>query len=88
MIQEVGVEEFDATIFSVYPNPSKERITIETKFSMEGDITLYSSLGTQVLFENFSGKSKTFSVSHLQSGLYFVTLSSGKRSVSKKLLIQ
>lgn len=88
LIQEVGVEEFDATIFSVYPNPSKERITIETKFSMEGDITLYSSLGTQVLFENFSGKSKTFSVSHLQSGLYFVTLSSGKRSVSKKLLIQ
>lgn len=89
----LGTPEADEDLISLYPNPGSERVTITLSPSIghSVNILIYNSLGqiiktiTETNFNN--DKSIVLDVSDFNSGVYFVAIRSGYRSITKKLLI-
>ena len=69
----VGIGENEATAFRVYPNPAKDRFTIEGT----GTLTVTNTLGQTVLIQEIDGKTTI----ELPQGLYFVKLGEATRKV-------
>jgi hypothetical protein len=62
----VNIEEINQTSFTIYPNPTKNTITIQTEFEIT-KIELYNNLGQLVLTEN---NKKTINILNLAKGVY------------------
>ena len=69
----VGLGENEATAFKVYPNPAKDRFTIEGS----GTMTVTNTLGQTILTRIIDGKTTV----ELPQGLYFVKLGGVTRKV-------
>lgn len=69
----VGLGENEATTFKVYPNPAKDRFTVEGS----GTMTVMNTLGQTVLTQEIDGKTTI----ELPQGLYFVKLGGATRKV-------
>ena len=69
----VGLGENEATTFKVYPNPAKDRFTIEGS----GTMTVTNTLGQTILTRIIDGKTTV----ELPQGLYFVKLGGVTRKV-------
>lgn len=69
----LGVDENGPTCFRVYPNPAKDRITIEGN----GIMTITNALGQIIMTKGIDGK-ETF---ELPQGIYFVKLNGTTRKV-------
>ena len=67
----LGEEDQQEQSISLYPNPAKTMINIDTAFPIQS-IILYDSLGTKVVEKQQLFQQKTeIAVSHLSSGIYF-----------------
>ena len=78
-------DDFVLSQFKIYPNPTKESLTIALKQGLElQNINLYNNLG------QFISTSKTLTVdtSNLTSGAYFLEIETNKGKASKKLIIE
>jgi hypothetical protein len=85
-----GVNEFTTgNISQVYPNPVKEKLTINLNNTIEkGELVIYNVLGQTLLKEKLD-KRNTFDVSELGSGLYTYVLLNNKQPVqSGKIVIE
>ena len=72
---------------NLYPNPAKTILNIETKASLNAKtINIYDMLGQIVLTIPNAESISTIDVSGLQSGCYFVRISSDKGSASGKFI--
>lgn len=69
----VGLGENEDTTFKVYPNPAKDRFTVEGT----GTMTVMNTLGQTVLTQEIDGKTTI----ELPQGLYFVKLGETMRKV-------
>ena len=69
----VGLGENEATTFKVYPNPAKDRFTVEGT----GTMTVMNTLGQTVLIQEIDGKATV----ELPQGMYFVKLGGVTRKV-------
>lgn len=78
----------DSSNWLIFPNPASEYVTIQSQSSIEGKISVFNQLGAQLLSENISGNTKELHISNLPKGLYFVTISSENRKVTKKLIVK
>ncbi|MEL1243304.1 T9SS type A sorting domain-containing protein [Flavobacterium sp. DGU11] len=92
-----GMEDFNKNSFGFYPNPSVDKnITLIYDFSNsiseKNTVSIYSMTGAKVfeteLTNNSGFYTQDINLSALTSGMYIVTMQSGKGSVSKKLVIQ
>ena len=72
----VGLGENEATAFKVYPNPAKDRFTIEGS----GTMTVTNTLGQTILTRIIDGKTTV----ELPQGLYFVKLG----GVTRKIVVE
>ncbi len=88
-----GVSEVTANRFNIFPNPAtdKIKITFHSVVAENYSIEFFNTLGQSVMkekMENFSGDySKTFDLSTLESGIYFVRLSTPAGTETKKLVL-
>ncbi len=79
---------------SLAPNPANETVTIDfgTMASEGVSITLYNSLGQKIDTYTTAmvagSNSAQLDVSNLANGLYFVFISNGNQSTTKKLMVQ
>ena len=83
----------DKATLNVYPNPSDGHvyINIDLPSRKDGDISITDMLGNKVYayqFKNLTADSVEADLSHLNKGVYFVTLRSGDEFVTKKMVIQ
>lgn len=69
-----GINKLTGDVFSVYPNPANDFITIETKEPIQ--LTIYSSHG-QLLYSGSHQQLSTIDISMLTAGVYFVRDASG-----------
>ncbi|MBP3253033.1 MAG: leucine-rich repeat protein [Bacteroidales bacterium] len=77
----VGIEDVEeGNVFSVYPNPANEQITIEGK----GDITVINNAGQVVKTLNGIRGIKEINVSDLENGVYYIK----NGNVTKKVIIE
>jgi photosystem II stability/assembly factor-like uncharacterized protein len=71
----------------VYPNPARDLVTIKAKTSIS-DISLYDYSGREVYHSAGNNNIVIMPVSGLASGLYFLRVSTAKRIVNTKLVIE
>lgn len=83
-------EKFKPIDFSLYPNPAKGQVKIETALYGDLELRLLDVVGREVLVNQFTGRSFTLDVSELNQGIYFVELSdeSSKAKTIRKLVIE
>lgn len=73
--------------FSVFPNPTKDAITIYSDGAGEMEITVYNNLGQTLLNEVLFETNSSISLGHLKEGMYFIHLSTpGRNEVHKVVL--
>lgn len=87
--QEVLSADENAQVkaFALYPNPVKNILSVQTQIE-QYTLVMHSVLGQEIIRRNNQSKDSTLDLSHLETGIYFVTLSSSTNSSSFKLIKQ
>lgn len=83
-----GVEnnEFENEV-SVYPNPAKERLYINTSLPIK-ELTICNLLGQEIQKYNMTEKTSSIDISGLKEGVYFVKLSTEKGVYATKIIVE
>jgi surface protein len=82
----LGIDDADRQSFKLYPNPTKDKLTIASNNNTPIDtVEFYDILGKRVL--TISRNFESIDVSKLALGTYFVKIKAGSSSVSKKLVV-
>ncbi|MCT8338507.1 T9SS type A sorting domain-containing protein [Flavobacteriaceae bacterium TK19130] len=82
---ELGAESFSSDVFSVYPNPVKDFLTIESSEVVDA-VVVYDVLGKAVLQASPDRISPKIDMSGLSSGAYMVKVTIGNASKTIKVL--
>lgn len=83
----LGIDENTfANAITIYPNPVKNILQINTQDKTIDQINIYSALGSRVRQLDIDTVSPTMDVSSLASGVYYVQLYSGKNVALKKFI--
>ncbi|MDR7210527.1 S8 family serine peptidase [Flavobacterium piscis] len=70
----LGMENFDATDFTVYPNPAETTITFSFFDGVKDAwVAVYSMLGQKVAEKQLNSQDSVLEIQSLKSGLYFYT---------------
>ncbi|MGZ4089990.1 MAG: T9SS type A sorting domain-containing protein [Bacteroidia bacterium] len=86
----VGIQEITpSNISRLFPNPVKEKLTIDLDKTIEkGELIIYNALG-QTMFKEKIDKHNTFDLSEFESGLYIYVMLQNKQQIqSGKLVIE
>ncbi|MEI6820761.1 MAG: T9SS type A sorting domain-containing protein [Bacteroidota bacterium] len=70
---------------SIYPNPTKDNLTIETNSNTQQRIEIINLIG-QTIYTNIINKKATINTSAFANGLYILKLSSDKETVVRKFI--
>ena len=87
----VGIDEADAeNIFSVYPNPAGEELTILNRTNRKGIVNIFNALGENIISrEIVSGEKEIkLNVKNISAGIYFIRVNAGLKNYSRKLIIE
>lgn len=80
-------DDFDASAFTIYPNPSNGNIKINFGNPNENyNVQVFSVLGQKVFEKDFSNSSAV-TVNNLQKGVYVIKITSNTQSSTKKLIV-
>jgi len=86
----LSVSNFDVEeSFSMYPNPAKDILNIRFKNSVNDiNVSIYDSLGKLVYNKEtrLINSKCVLNVSNLNSGLYFISINSKGKTLTKKLI--
>ena len=89
-----GIEPVNsATGFKIYPNPATTSFTIEGPSTSEKiHYTIYNVIGTELKAGDIAGKANGFNekidLNDISAGMYFIKVSDGKNSWTKKVTVQ
>ncbi|KAF2516298.1 T9SS type A sorting domain-containing protein [Flavobacterium salilacus subsp. salilacus] len=84
-----GGEEINDNAFVIYPNPASDNITLRMQnITNTGKVTITDVLGKTVLTSTISGNELNLNVTTLDSGMYFLTLETQGKSITKKVMIK
>ena len=82
----VGIESNSLnTSFHIYPNPTKDNLTIETNSNVEQRLEILNLLG-QSVYNNIINKKATVNTSAFANGVYIIKLSSIKEIVVRRFV--
>ena len=93
LFTSIGENSFNASNFSIFPNPTKDLVTIGFDNVKEGQYNLSivdvkGQVFSNELFNVTSNNSKkVIDLSSVEKGVYFVRIVSGETSVTKKLIV-
>ena len=82
---QLGTNDFSADVFSVYPNPVKDKLNIESAAAVNS-VAVYDVLGKQVLSVQPDAISPSVDMSGLSSGAYLVKVTIGNASKTVKVI--
>ncbi|GER59991.1 T9SS type A sorting domain-containing protein [Patiriisocius marinus] len=81
----LGAEDFNADVFTVYPNPVVDVLNISTRTAVDS-VVVYDILGKVVLSANPGVASPSVDMSSLTSGAYLVNVTIGDASKTIKVI--
>ncbi len=82
-------DDVTANLFSLFPNPTNNQVTIKFRNIIYGKLSIISLNGKTVFEEEINNiAEKTISLNNFQSGVYFVTIKNSQGSLMKKLIIE
>ncbi|WP_430933332.1 T9SS type A sorting domain-containing protein [Saccharicrinis sp. 156] len=86
--EENGIEEEYARQVGIFPNPTTGQITISAPDVTDKTIRFFDLSGKKVTEFNFFGNEKKFDLSALPNGLFFVQITSGSITITKKIQVR
>jgi len=83
-----NVDEVQQSTFMMYPNPSRERVTVilDSEEQLSHQLGIFSVSGSIVRFLSFYGTATTVDISDLSPGIYFVGIQ-GEAGPVRKLIV-
>jgi len=82
-----NIDEVQDLSFSMYPNPTKDVINVLSTFS-EGNLAIIDMTGKLLIAQNITSTLNSIDASELKDGVYYLTMSNGDKTTTKKLVIQ
>lgn len=82
----VSVNDFDADLLKVYPNPTNDIIYVETKNDIEISLSIFNSIGENIFQKNIIGKD-FIDVREFSKGIYFINIVSENKVSQKKIVV-
>lgn len=73
--------------FDVFPNPTNGIIFLSQNPNVKSEINVYDIFGKQILTKEFNYETDKFNLSHLENGVYFLTLENKDGFKTKKITI-
>jgi hypothetical protein len=89
-IGTVGVDEMTlADQIKIYPNPAKEKLTVEFVRSFNGNanLELFNLIGARVIDKTLSDIKTEVDISVLPKGIYFIKIGNGDSKYFKKIIL-
>lgn len=80
--------KYSEALFSLYPNPATETITIQSEVLMRGQLIVAGMDGKIHKTAPFNGFQQQMDVSSLPNGMYIVMVKNGEQTGVKRLVIQ
>ncbi|NJL74868.1 MAG: T9SS type A sorting domain-containing protein [Saprospiraceae bacterium] len=89
-MQVVSTHNPAAALMNVYPNPVTDELILQfTNLNQAYSLVLFNSLGHELFTQNGTTAPTTrLKVAHLPKGCYFLTVSSGSKTNTQKVIIQ
>lgn len=86
----VGIEEIElANGVLIFPNPSNGIFTLQFKSQfVNSNMNIVNVFGKQVFSSGITANQFSLDLSHLDAGIYFMTLNDGDRTSTKKIVIK
>ena len=81
----LGVDEFDLSQLTVYPNPANDIVKIQSSSAIKS-ITVYDVQGRRIQTTEVNQQSIEVNMSALKTGIYFFTIKTENGSSMKKIL--
>ena len=78
--------EFHSQSFSLFPNPAKNRIQIETAYTEAAELNIFDGKGQLVKQVDLQKDQLSVDISELPLGVYMVVLSAGQEVFSQRLI--
>lgn len=86
-VASLSLEEISESNFSIYPNPSSNKVTIETGEILINSITLVDLNGKEMMQVLPSGAVTELQLNDIQTGFYFVTIQTETKTYTKRLSV-
>jgi hypothetical protein len=80
---DVGVDEWSAAAFSLFPNPATDRVTLSLTSTVFSSIEIFNSLGALVHSSNVLGSQTSIDVSVFPAGYYVVRVNGTSKTFVK-----
>jgi hypothetical protein len=86
----LSVEDFEFSDLLMYPNPTKDQVTLKWDKPEDVSIRVYDTQGKIVIYGKKVNLMNEFRIdlSSFNPGIYFVKLNSAKGEITKKLIIK
>ena len=84
----LGTSDVALDNLKLYPNPASEVVNLEFDAVSALDVSVFDIQGKLILRHNATTSPSKLDVSGLESGLYFVKMTNGAQSVTKKLIVK
>lgn len=73
----------------VYPNPATNHFIVEYDFIEEAEVSIFNSMGQEVFMDyNIDNGRMKFNIGNTPLGLYFVSVNTGGKIITKKIIIE
>jgi len=84
----LSTDHFDTSDFKMYPNPSTDFIIVEldNKANEDMNIIVYDSRGRVCKSMTTNSKEAKIETANLSSGIYFVNVTTGNKTITKKFI--
>ena len=84
----VGVEDHPQAVMNLYPNPATQYVVLDmsTGEEMDGSVIVTDMLGRLCFQQKAEGTSVRIPVIGLPTGMYFLTYTDGKRTITRKFM--
>jgi len=86
ILSSIETEESDL-LFSVYPNPALDHLTIENKTEEPYNLSVFD-IQAKLIYQTSIHKVKSLDVSQYESGTYFIKITNANRTFVRKLIIE
>jgi hypothetical protein len=86
----IGIEELSSNGISIYPNPTIDKLNIAINADLVSitSVSIYDALGKLVITEKLNTELTTIRTSNLDSGVYFVKITSNNREIKIGKLVK
>jgi hypothetical protein len=78
--------QFNATSFKIYPNPTSSFVTISTEQLDSFNLKIADLNGKVMMIKDYSGMENNVDISSFATGIYFFEIKSGNKSETIKIL--